>query len=73
MKSSFLASNVGTVDRGIRVAVGLALLTLTFAGPKTPWGFVGLLPLITGLFGTCPAYSVLGLSTCPTPTNKSSR
>ncbi len=71
--SKFLATNTGTVDRGIRVALGLALLTLTFAGPKTPWGFIGLLPLITGLAGTCPAYSIFGISTCPVPAKKGNR
>ncbi len=71
--SKFLATNMGTVDRAIRVVLGLALLTLTFAGPKTPWGFVGLLPLITGLVGSCPAYSVFGFSTCPVPAKKGGR
>jgi hypothetical protein len=71
--SRFLSTNTGPVDRGIRVALGLALLTLTFAGPKTPWGFVGLLPLITGLVGVCPAYSIFGFSTCPAPAKKGQR
>lgn len=71
--SKFMTTNMGTVDRGIRVVLGLTLLTLTFAGPKTMWGFVGLLPLITGLVGTCPAYSVLGFSTCPVPAKKGGR
>jgi hypothetical protein len=51
-------------DRGIRVALGLALLSLTIVGPQTLWGLVGLVPLITGLSGYCPLYRVVGLSTC---------
>ena len=66
----FFASNEGNADRVIRVIVGLALLTLTVAGPKTLWGLVGLVPLITGLAGTCPLYSVLGIKTCPVTPNK---
>ncbi len=57
--------NEGMVDRVIRVVVGLVLLALVFTGPHTPWGWVGILPLITGLIGFCPAYSLLGLRTCP--------
>jgi hypothetical protein len=57
--------NEGTVDRAIRIALGITLIALVFIGPKTPWGWLGLLPLATGLIGWCPAYSVLGMSTCP--------
>jgi len=46
--------------------VGLVLLSLVFVGPQTYWGFVGLPPLVTGLVGTCPAYTLLGISTCRT-------
>jgi hypothetical protein len=56
--------NEGTVDRAIRIVVGLALISLVFVGPQTPWGWIGLLPLVTGVVGWCPAYSVLGVSTC---------
>lgn len=51
-------------DRGIRVALGLALLSLTIVGPQTLWGLVGLVPLITGLSGYCPLYRVVGVNTC---------
>ena len=44
--------------------VGLAILSLVFFGPKTAWGYIGLVPLITGLVGYCPAYQLLGLNTC---------
>ncbi len=57
--------NEGVLDRVIRVVVGLALLSLLVVGPKTLWGLVGLVPLITGLVGFCPIYKVFGLSTCP--------
>ena len=57
--------NEGTIDRGIRVVVGLALLSLLFVGPHTWFGLVGLVPLVTGLVGFCPLYRVLGMRTCP--------
>ena len=62
-------SNVGPLDRGIRIAVGLAVLSLFFIYPASEWRYaslLGLVPLLTGLVGTCPLYSLLGLSTCPT-------
>ena len=58
-------TNVGTVDRVIRILFGVVLLSLVFVGPKTPWGWVGILPLLTGLIRSCPLYTLLGLSTCP--------
>lgn len=57
--------NEGTLDRVLRVIVGLVLLSLVFVGPKTMWGLIGLIPLLTGLAGYCPLYQILGLSTCP--------
>jgi membrane protein implicated in regulation of membrane protease activity len=51
-------------DRGVRVVLGLGLLSLTMVGPETPLGWLGLVPLVTGLWGFCPLYQVLGLSTC---------
>jgi len=57
-------TNEGTVDRVIRVAIGLALLSLTMVGPHTPWGYVGIVPLATGLFGFCPIYRLAGINTC---------
>ena len=61
--------NEGTVDRIIRVIIGVAVLSLTFAGPKTLWGLLGIVPLVTGLAGTCPLYSIVGITTCNTPTS----
>ena len=54
----------------MRVVLGLGLLTLTFLGPHTPLGYLGLIPLVTGLVGSCPLYSLLGVSTCRVPANK---
>ncbi len=63
--SKLMASNVGGFDRAVRVVLGIVLLSLVFVGPKTPWGFLGIVPLLTGLVGTCPLYSLFGLNTCP--------
>ena len=57
--------NEGTIDRVLRVVAGAALVSLVFVGPETPWGWFGLVPLVTGLVGNCPVYSLLGISTCP--------
>ena len=65
-----MTRNEGTVDRVLRVIVGLAILSLAFVGPKTAWGYVGLIPLITGLVGTCPIYMMLGIRTCPVEDKK---
>lgn len=60
-----MKTNEGGIDRTLRVIVGLAVLSLAFVGPKTPWGYVGIVPLLTGLVGICPLYSLLGINTCP--------
>lgn len=57
--------NEGTLDRALRVILGLILLSLVFIGPQTLWGLVGLVPLATGLMGHCPLYRIVGLNTCP--------
>ncbi len=56
--------NVGGVDRAVRIVVGLGILSLAFVGPQTPWGYIGLIPLVTGLIGWCPAYLPFGIKTC---------
>lgn len=58
--------NVGTIDRGLRIAVGVILLALVFIGPQTLWGLLGIIPLATGLMRWCPAYSLLGMNSCGT-------
>ena len=60
-----LKKNEGMADRIIRVVAGAGLLSLAFAGPQSPWGYLGLIPLLTGLIGSCPAYQLFGISTCP--------
>jgi hypothetical protein len=55
--------NEGKVDRALRVIIGLAAISLAFVGPKTPWGWLGAIPLVTGLVGWCPAYSLFGINT----------
>ncbi len=65
MSATLFPKNEGTIDRTLRVLVGLAILSLAFVGPKSPWAYLGLLPIVTGLLGSCPAYTLLGLSTCP--------
>jgi hypothetical protein len=59
--------NAGTLDRTIRIALGLSLLALAFVGPRTAIGYVGIVPLLTGIVGFCPLYRLVGLSTCPAP------
>lgn len=60
-----MPTNEGNLDRALRVIAGAGILSLAFIGPQTAWGYVGLVPLITGLVGYCPLYSLLGLNTCP--------
>ncbi|MEA3245107.1 MAG: DUF2892 domain-containing protein [Gemmatimonadota bacterium] len=66
MTSPLLPNNAGTADRVVRVLAGLAIVSLAFVGPRTPWAWLGLIPLATGLVGSCPLYTLLGISTCPT-------
>jgi len=64
MLSKILPTNEHLVERLIRVILGLFGLSLVFVGPKTPLGYIGILPLLTGLVGSCPLYTVFGFSTC---------
>jgi hypothetical protein len=59
-----MKANEGPLDRLLRVALGIGILSLTFVGPQTPWGYLGLVPLLTGLVGFCPLYAIIGLNTC---------
>lgn len=59
-----MSRNEGTIDRALRIIVGLGLIALTQVGPQTPWGWIGVVPLLTGLVGFCPAYTLLGIKTC---------
>ena len=60
-----MPTNESTADRALRVVLGIAILSLAFVGPRTPWGYLGFVPLLTGVFGFCPLYTVFGYSTCP--------
>ncbi len=59
-----MIQNVGTVDRVIRIVVGSSLIAASLLGYIGVWGWVGIIPLATGLFQVCPAYLPFGLSTC---------
>ncbi len=65
MFAKILAVNEHPIERVIRVALGIAILALFFVGPKSPWALLGLVPLATGLLGSCPLYTLFGISTCP--------
>ncbi|WP_086479793.1 YgaP family membrane protein [Oceanospirillum sanctuarii] len=58
--------NVGSVDKILRIVVGLVLIALVFVGPQTPWGWIGIVPLLTAVLGFCPLYKVIGVNTCKT-------
>ena len=55
--------NVGSADKLVRIIIGLGLISLVFVGPKTPWGWIGVIPLATALIGWCPLYRILGINT----------
>ncbi|WP_079204330.1 DUF2892 domain-containing protein [Pseudomonas sp. CC6-YY-74] len=59
-----MQANVGTIDRSLRIAAGLILIGLSVSGAIGLWGWIGVVPLATGLLRTCPAYSLLGIKTC---------
>ena len=58
-----MTRNIGSLDRMIRLVVGVVLLALVFVGPQTPWGYLGLVFIVTALVGFCPLYAALGMST----------
>lgn len=57
--------NVGGADRIFRISIGALLVIATALGEIGPWGWLGLVPLATGLFANCPLYSLFGFNTCP--------
>ena len=59
--------NEGFNDRAVRVFAGLVLIALSIADIIGPWGYIGVVPLLTGAVGMCPLYSLLGISSCPAP------
>jgi Protein of unknown function (DUF2892). len=63
-KDTPMTRNEGRLDRALRIILGLALIAIVFVGPQTPLGWIGVVPLVTGLVGMCPLYSLLGINTC---------
>ena len=63
-----MQTNTGSLDRALRLLIGVVLLSLVFVGPKTAWGWLGLVPIGTSLMGWCPLYALLGFDTCPRTT-----
>lgn len=59
-----MTSNVGGLDRGVRIAGGLVLIALTLTDAIGPWGWLGVVPLATGAIGWCPPYALFGINTC---------
>jgi hypothetical protein len=60
-----LDKNVGNIDKVLRIVAGALLIGLTLSGVIGMWGWIGVVPLATGLLGWCPAYTLLGIKTCP--------
>jgi hypothetical protein len=60
-----MKANVGSIDRAMRILIGLALIAATLLGAIGMWGWLGVIPLATGMFRFCPAYALFGLRTCP--------
>ncbi len=60
-----MKKNEGNLDRTLRVVAGLALIVLAATDTIGMWGYIGVVPVITGLVGLCPLYSLLGINTCP--------
>lgn len=65
--ANFFGVNEHPVERIARVGLGVALVALAAMGTIGVWGYIGVVPILTGALGTCPLYSVLGISTCPVP------
>lgn len=59
-----MTKNIGFMDQVIRIIFGLILLSFVFTGPQTAWGYFGLIPLVTGVFGSCPFYSLFKIQSC---------
>lgn len=63
--ASLFPTNEHPVERAVRVIAGIGILSLAFIGPKSPLGYIGIVPILTGLLGSCPLYTLFGISTCP--------
>lgn len=60
-----MSQNIGGIDRTLRIILGALLIVATVMGALPAWGWIGIVPLATGLMSWCPAYSLFGLNTCP--------
>jgi hypothetical protein len=60
-----MKTNEGMLDRALRIIAGLVLVALALTGTVGAWGWIGVVPIVTGALGWCPAYTLLGISTCP--------
>jgi predicted small integral membrane protein len=60
-----MKTNMGKIDRILRAILGIGLISLAFVGLQTPWGWIGVVPLVIAFMGWCPAYLPFGISTCP--------
>ncbi len=65
MFKKLFPANEHSIERVARIILGIGLISIVFVGPKTMWGLIGIVPLATGLMGSCPLYTVFGWSTCP--------
>lgn len=65
-----MKTNVGNLDRALRIAAGVVLIVLTLTNLIGPWGWLGIIPIVTGLTRFCPAYPLLGISTCKVATQE---
>jgi len=75
-KIEMFEQNIGLSDRAIRTLAGLFLLAMIFLAPEAPlrwFGLIGIVPLVTGIVGTCPFYKLMGRSTCPSKANARAR
>lgn len=59
-----MKKNIHSIERVVRIVVGLALVSMAFVGPANLWFLLGIIPLMTGLLGWCPPYALLGINTC---------
>ncbi len=59
-----MTKNIHPIERIVRIALGLGIMSLAFVGPQNPWFLLGIIPLATGLMGWCPPYALLGINTC---------
>ena len=60
---SLFTTNIGPTERIVRALLGIGILSLAFLGPRTPWAYLGVIPLMTAIIGWCPLYRMLGIST----------